>query len=328
MSDSIFDEGYRFEFFQAVRILEALYPEKERVGDSSNPQNEAVRFHARLSLAFPASEIYEISPGGENSPASMTVNFMGLTGPLGILPHPYTEYLLSRVHENDHAARDFLDIFNHRLISLFYRAWQKYHLPALYGESGRDRLSEYLLALIGMGTPGLQGRLAVREYALLLYAGLLAQRPHSTAALTAILTHYFSVPMECEQFVGYWVTVETENQSRLGKQNCRLGLDTLCGDRIWDRQSKFRLRVGPLGLDAFNRFLPGGADYEPLMQLTRFIAGSEHEFDAQLVLRAEEVPSCRLCSASGAGSQLGWSSWLKTHDFICDSDGTIVACNN
>src|SRR6266498_4733090 len=146
----LFEEGYRFEFFQAVRVLERLYRARLPVGCDSIPAKEVVRFHSLLSLTFPPSAVHDVVPSDDGaSPAQMTVAFMGLTGLLGVLPRHYTELLLERMRHKDQTLRDFLDLFNHRLISLFYRAWEKYRLPMAYEravskQEGYDRFSLHL----------------------------------------------------------------------------------------------------------------------------------------------------------------------------------------
>ena len=192
-----FAEGYRFDFFQAVRLLERLYPERQPIGHSASPAEEVVRFRARLALSFPPSAIHEITPAADAAqpaqPAQMTVAFMGLTGILGVLPRHYTELLLERGRRKDWTLRDFLDIFNHRMISLFYRAWEKYRLPIVYEAAAwrhqeTDRFSQYLFDFMGLGTKGLRGRMDVGDQVLLFYTGLLAQHPHSASALVGVLT--------------------------------------------------------------------------------------------------------------------------------------------
>src|SRR5712691_8081671 len=155
----LLDEAYRFEFFQAVRLLERMSPSRQRVGASGPPAEEIVRFRTLPSLAFPPSQIHEVrDTGGRDAPPEMTVAFLGLTGPLGLLPHPYTELLIDRVRHEDRTLWDFLDVFNHRLISFFYRAWEKYRFPIAYERDRHDPFTEYLFDLISMGTAGLKGR--------------------------------------------------------------------------------------------------------------------------------------------------------------------------
>ena len=327
MKESITEHGCRFEFFQAVRLLERLYPGRAPVGTTALPGDEVAHFAAHVTLTFPASQIQSVSvPEAENAQPKVTVNFMGLTGPSGVLPRHYTELLLEREYRKDRTLRDFLDIFNHRMISLFYRAWEKYRFPIAY-ERGQDTFTGYLSSIIGMGTPGLQRRLHVEDQGLLLYAGLFLQRPHSAAALEGILRDYFNAFVQVRQFHGHWVRLGDDNQTRLGRQNYQLGVNAICGSRVWDRQSKFRIRIGPLRHGVFENFLPGGSAYRPLMQLARLFAGLGLDFDVQLVLRAGEVPACRLQSA-GVGARLGWSSWLKVREFTQDAADTVLAGGN
>src|SRR5580698_11543089 len=155
-------EPFSFDFFQAVRLLERFFPERTSVGKFTHPENEVARFGVHPSLAFPASQIQSMD-WPEQKPAKMTVNFMGLTGPQGVLPNPYTTLLIERLRASDSSPRDFLDIFNHRIISLFYRAWRKYRFDVACEQGERDLFSRHLLSLLGLGTDGLRDRQAVSD---------------------------------------------------------------------------------------------------------------------------------------------------------------------
>jgi type VI secretion system protein ImpH len=259
----------------------------------------------------------------------MTVAFMGTTGPLGVLPHPYTELLVDRTRHKDTALREFLDLFNHRLVSLFYRAWEKYRFPVTYERGEDDRFTDHLFAVVGFGTRGLKHRQSFRDQALLYYGGLVAQRPTSVAAIEAVLGDYFGVRARVEQFVGQWLALDDESLTRLGSANSRLGVDTVAGSRVWDAQSKFRVRLGPLAFDRFTDFLPVGTAFKPAAELARLLVGEEFDFDVQLTLRADEVPACALTTKanpeSGRRPMLGWTSWLKTKPFTQDDSQVVLA---
>jgi type VI secretion system protein ImpH len=262
----------------------------------------------------------------------MTVAFMGLTGLLGVLPRHYTELLLERMRRKDEGLRDFLDLFNHRLISLFYRAWEKYRFPIAYERAvskaeGEDRFTRQLFDLIGLGTKGLRGRLEVEDEPLLFYAGLLAQHPRSASALEGLLRDYFEVPVTATQFVGQWLPLSQANRSRLGwgEANNALGESAVAGKRVWDQQAKFRLQLGPLSFTEFCQFLPSGDGFRTLVAITRFSAGEEFDFDVQLNLRAAEVPWCRLGGNGEHAVRLGWSTWLKSQEFTADADDAMFA---
>lgn len=327
VEELLFDRGYDFGFFQAVRVLAHIYPHRKQVGGEAMPSSETAHFCAHLSMNFPPGAIHLIDRAADgDGPATMTVAFLGLTGPQGILPSHYTELLIARQTEKDNALAAFLDLFNHRLISLFYRAWEKHHFVIGYERSARagvqeDKFTQYLFDLIGMGTPGLRGRLGIRDQALLRYAGLIAQRPHSASALGGMLRDYFDLPIEIEQFRGKWFPLDEPSLSFLRQEGLhnQLGVGAIAGDAVWNQQARFRVQVGPISLERFIDFLPDGEAFAELVELTRYFVGLALEFDIQLILRAPEVPWCRLTDECLDAPRLGWLGWLKTEEFREDA---------
>ncbi|HEU4386159.1 MAG TPA: type VI secretion system baseplate subunit TssG [Blastocatellia bacterium] len=325
----LLDEPYRFDFFQAVRLLERIYNERVPAGYDVEPQREVARFRTSVTLRFPPSQIQQISrdKSGE-TPPEVTVAFMGMTGPLGVLPHPYTELLIERTRYGDTALWAFLDLFNHRLISLFYRAWEKYNFPFAYERDQQDRFTEYLLDVVGFGTRGLRGRTTFPDRALIYYGGLVAQRPHSSAAIRSIVSDYFEVDAEVEQFSGQWLKLDDESVTKLGAANSRLGVDAVAGASVWDNQSKFRVRMGPLKFKEFFEFLPAGSAFEPASDVIRLLSGAELDFDLQLILKAREVPACILTTRARRKPMVGWTTWLKTRPFTTDDRQVVLQARN
>lgn len=339
IEELLFREGFQFEFFQAVRLLERVFPERAPVGRDARPDEEVVRFLVHNSLTFPPSSIHDLSrPEGEG-PATMAVAFMGLTGPSGVLPRHYTELVLEQSRRRDHAIARFFDIFNHRTISLFYRAWQKYRVPIAHEQASlpgaaEDPFTGSLYAHFGMGTPGLRGRLEVEDATFVFYAGLLAQQPRSAGALEGMLTDYFGVPAAVGQLRGQWLPIEEENRSRVGRAgrpgeddrgaHNALGRTAVLGKRFWDQQAGFRLRLGPLGYEQFSELLPSGRRFGVLAQLTRFFVGQGLDFDVQLELKADDVPLCRLGDRTSAAPRLGWSTWLGGAARTRNADDTVL----
>jgi type VI secretion system protein ImpH len=322
----LFDAPYRFEFFQAVRLLRRLYADRVRVGVEGPPRREAVRFRAQNSLAFPASEVPRIDPPAEEgAPPSLTVAFMGLTGPLGVLPRHYTEFAMARRRERDETLAAFFDLFNHRMVSLFFRAWEKYR-PALAREGGGpDPLAAALLALMGLGTAGLGERHVFPDAALLLHAGSFAQRRRPAIMLERLLRQHFGLEVEVRQFTGRWLALDPADRSALGPDGPHNGLGTglTLGARIWDEQGKFRLRLGPLTYQQFLRFLPDGPEFVALCQMTRLFVDGGLDFDVQLVLKADEVPGCRLARGPAAGPRLGRYAWVKSRPATEDAEDAV-----
>ncbi len=334
-------DGRRFDFFQAVRLLERLYPARQPVGREASREPEVVRFRSRPDLSFPPTDVDEIRVDENGDRAEMTVSFMGLIGPHGVLPRHYTLLAAERERANDGALHAFLDLFHHRMVSLFYRAWERYRFPVEFeraaiaqgatggdpasrvANGGLDRLSQHLLDLIGAGTGGILGSLEIDLRTLLFNAGLLAGRARSASALKGLLHGYFSVPTAILQFTGQWLAIPLASRTRLGRSNAALGSESVLGERYWDPQTKFTVRIGAVDDEGFRRFLPRGDAFGPLVQITRFFAGEELDFDIQLVVEAAQVPECRLSSRDGGGAQLGWSSWLKTRPFERDADDPV-----
>ncbi|MFO0958185.1 MAG: type VI secretion system baseplate subunit TssG [Isosphaeraceae bacterium] len=358
-------EPYRFSFFRAVRLLELADPSRPPVGyfGEYGPRDEAVRFSTRLSLEFPSSEIHDCTlpeAGGDGGAGAgprpqprITVAFLGLIGRMGVLPFAYTEELLRA--PIDRAGRkqlpavlDFLDMFQHRLISLFYRAWEKYRIapqweralrqeragsPRSGGESrgpaGLDVVSGRFLALMGLGPPSLRDRQGVADSHLLFFTNLYAMQHRSAAGLERLLCDYFGRPAEVRTFEGQWLHLRPDQRTRLGRTGAFATLggpggDAVAGRKAWDDPSKFRVRVGPIDFATFRAFLPGGRSSTPLFELTRLYVRGEFDFDLQLVLLADEVPDCRIGRAtrSGAGV-LGRSAWLKSRPFAEDRDDAV-----
>lgn len=331
LEEALFEHGYEFEFFQAVRLLARMFPARKPVGCTARPEEEVARFGARLSMAFPPSAVHDIEQIPDLAdPVRMTVAFLGLTGTQGILPLCYTEWMIARDAAKDDTLAAFFDLFNHRLVSLFYRAWEKHRPPVLYElwtARGRqpDPFTESLFDLIGMGTPGLRGRMRIHDESLLLYAGLIAQRPHSASALRGILRDYFSVPVEIDQCLGDWYQLEEADRCYLSAELERnqLGEGAFLGEEAWNQQARFRIRVGPLGLERFLEFLPNGRAMAKLVQLTRYLVSQAMAFDVQVFLRAGEVPYCRLDDEGVDAPRLGWMGWLKTGEFATDADDAV-----
>jgi type VI secretion system protein ImpH len=243
--------------------------------------------------------------------------------------------MLERKEAKDETLAAFLDLFNHRLVSFFYRAWEKHRPPVLYelgAARGRtpDPFTHALFDLVGMGTDGLRGRMRVHDESLVLYAGLIAQTPHSASALRAILRDYFGVSIEIDQCVGDWYVLEEADRCYLEPEMERnqLGESAFLGDQVWNQQGRFRIRVGPVGLGRFLDFLPDGRAMAKLVQFTRYLAGQALAFEVQVFLRAEDVPYCRLDDEGHDAPRLGEMAWLKTGEFVTAAGDAVTAWVN
>jgi type VI secretion system protein ImpH len=317
-------EPYCFQFFQAVRLIERLYPERSPVGLFVSPQSEVVQFSSVPTLSFPASEIQDFQLG-KSGPPNLFVNFMGLSAAVGVLPHAYTEFLLERAKAKDRGPGDFFDIFNHRIISLFYRGWQKYRFYIAFERTGSsdDLISERLLDLVGLGTNSLRGRMEIADEACLYYAGLLSARRPTAQGLKQLIEDYFEVPVSVDQFTGTWRRLPPQNRSFLRDTGAfceQLGLGTIVGDEAFDYHGAVTLRIGPLSFDRYREFLPGARGNQELRAWLRLYTNREFDYVIQLVLERDEVPRMKLGEAGEGASRLGLVSWVKNRSLDRDPD--------
>lgn len=326
LGESLGSDAASFEFFQAVALLQQLSSELRPVGGFSSPQEEVVHFRVNPRLGFPASEIQEIR-FSEAGPAEMLVNFMGVTGPLGVLPYPYSELVIERLHAKDRSLASFLDIFNDRAISLFFRAWLRARLHVSYGAGARDFLTQHLRDLLGLGTTGLSERQQVEDEALMPFVSLLAMQPRSATALEQVLTEYFQVPIEVEQFTGAWYPIDRAMQCEMDEDDSmstQVGCGAVVGDAVWDRQGRTRIRIGPLSLERYLEFLPEGSAYPSLRAITRFFSNDCVDFEVQLILDRNDVPAIELDADAEQSARLGWVSWARTKPFDANAQDTIL----
>ena len=234
IKERLFEEFYGFSFFKAVDLLESLFPDKKPLGQTMIPEEEAVRFSVKPGFSFPPSDISGLEHVDDEMPVQMAVTFMGLVGPNGVLPHWYNQMAEERNGQKDFSLTAFLDLFHHRLITLFYLAWKKHRFPENYVPGARDRLSRYMLSLSGLGTSGLSKMIGLPEESLAFYSGLLSRSAPSAVAIKAAVTYLSGVNVEVDQFIEQMIPMDPEDQTQLGLDNAQLGIDTICGCYVWD----------------------------------------------------------------------------------------------
>ncbi len=321
--DTLIKQAEKYDFFHAVRVIERQFKTQEnklsnKVGHDSHPAQEAIQFKVNQSVSFPGRTIHkinEIHNSDNEFTVEMLVSFFGLTGTKGVLPHHYTEMILQQERKKDKTLANFLDIFNHRLLSLFYRAWEKYKLPIQlenYIRSGdtTDGFSQCLGNLTNSLSTGL-------DTTKVFYGGHFAKQVRSASNLKHILSDFLEMDVEIHQFEGQWLFLQSSDQSRLafssskkGQYN-QLGRNLALGKRIWDTQSKFTMELKPDSLEKFNSLLPGGDIDETLCNLTRQYVGNGMNFDIKMSLPSIEVPACQLIKSNKYTPKLGWNTWTK-----------------
>ena len=355
-AQALSDQGHAYDFFQAISLLEKL-----DCNDTPHQfDDDRVRFVTSPDLSFPASSIQRIDlPQQPSERATVTVNFMGLTGPSGVLPRHYTEKVMEVERDADAKTRSTLrgwfDMFTSRFIWSMYRAWKKMRIDRSLPESQGPKstpspFAQGLFSLIGFGLGSLRSRLQVRtnntshspedaatedrirDWALLRHSSTLARRRRSAAQISRVLSDYFQVPVLVEQFQGQWLELDTDCQTRLGDASAssQLGVSAVVGRRVWDIESKLRLRVGPLTAEQFDSLLPYHSTdkarrrFIMLCQMARLLLGPEYDFDVQLVLDPQSVPMLKLSGSEDTEpSRLGWNTWLAQREATHDLDDAV-----
>ncbi len=340
--DRMLHAGWKFDFFQAVWLLERLCAGATPVGLRGPVTSEAIQFRPHVALGFPPTDVRRIAArpaeGDQEHRFRLDVTFMGLYGVSTPLPLHYAVDVLRSVDpyaitaeasgdtglaqrepaaaraSDTNPTRDFLDLLHHRLISLFYRAWTKYRYDRAFGLPGRDSVTEYLLWLIGHSRAADEDVIGVCPLRLLRYAGVLTQHPRSAVTLEGVLTDYWDgLPVEVEQFRGRWVPLHDADRNVIGLGNCTLGVDLTVGDQVYDLSGAFTVTVGPVDWQTYLSFVPDGQRYARTQSLVELYRSDPLSFDIQVRLRAGQVPELGLTSDDAAG-RLGFTSWLRTDE--------------
>jgi type VI secretion system protein ImpH len=298
---------HRYDFYQTLRRLECLHRDKPRWGSAARPLDEPIRLGQDPDLTFAPAALASFNPGADGQPGRLQVRVFGLMGPNGPLPLYLTEYVRERLRNaNDPTLSRFLDVLQHRFVALFYRAWAQAQPHVSHDRPEDDRFASWVAALIGFGSKALRGRDTVPDLGKFYHSGRLVHQTRPAEGLVAIVRDFFRVPAQVERFVGQWLTLDVPERSSLARVGTVLGGGAVLGESVWDCQSRFRLRLGPLSYAQYESFLPGGSRLRQLIDWVRLYVNVELDWDLQLRLLAQEVPSAHL----GGGERLGWSTWL------------------
>jgi len=320
LEESLQQEPHRYGFFQVMRLIECAYPDKARFGQSQRPSHEPpVRLGQYVSLTFESSTLSSFNRRKDGLMPLLKQRFLGLFGTNGPLPTHLTEYIHERIHyHRDHTLAGFADMFHHRMICLFYRAWANTEPTVSFDRPQHDRFSTYIASLAGFGFKSLCERDAMPDLAKFYYTGFLSNQSKSAEGLRALLADYFRLNVNVEQFVGEWLTIQPSDLTRLGESPLtgELGRSVILGSHVWGCQHKFRIRFGSLNLHEYVSLLPNGYRLEQLTAIIRNYSGDELSWDVLLVLKKTQVPQTRL----GEMTHLGWTSWLGERSNDHDAD--------
>lgn len=300
---------WRYDLFQLLRRIDAQGGERYPLGRAPLPKFEPLRIGQQPSMGFAPSTVAEVRQREENGLHDVSILSFGLFGPNGPLPVHMTEYARERIHHHqDHSLSAFADLFHHRLTLLFYRAWADAQPAVSLDRNDNRRFEGYLASLIGMGQPAQMSKGSLSAHARFTHAGHLTRHGRDPEGLEKILRNYFNVPVRLVANVPQWMPLSTREQAQLGegRRLPRMGESAFLGIAVRDVQHKFRLEIGPLSADDYNRFLPGEGWVTELRDWVRQYAGVEFEWETRVILRADAVQGATL----GSAGRLGYNTWL------------------
>jgi type VI secretion system protein ImpH len=294
--------------FAALRRIEQVYRDRPRLGESRKVADDPIRIAQRPHLYFAPSEVSSVE-AGEDGLTHLAQHGFGVFGPNGALPLHLTELAYAREFQfDDPTFAAFINTFQHRFASLFYRAWADLDPCTSFDRPQEDRFRLFVGAMIGLGAPAAQDRDSVPDYAKLARSGLFGPQSRSAESLERIIAEYFELDVQLVQFVGGWLDIPEEARCRIGRdpQYATLGVNATLGASTWQCQSRFEIVLGPLAIGEFVNFLPGARGLSQLKALVRLYTNEEWSWQVRLLLRPGDIPPIRL----GDSGWLGWTSWL------------------
>ncbi|MBA2920547.1 type VI secretion system baseplate subunit TssG [Sphingomonas sp. MAH-20] len=316
---------------QAARFVEQLALRsgcEAEVGRDAYPGEEPIRFLASDRMALAANDVVDADARGEQF--ALTVNVLGLAGATPALPPVYSELQLQRRRLRDFAFARFLNLFDHRALSFFYRIARKFAWPLLAERAGKgqpDPVASALISVAGLSTEGVRARLDLSDAALVPLVPHLADARRSAASVETVLRHLTGLPLRVVQACPVWMAVPETEQSRLsgiGSQSAQLGgrWSAMIGAAVLDVQHHYIVEIGPVSYAQIQAFCGGSEARRVVSQLCVLAAGLEHRPSIRLLIRAGDIPPLRLGDDS-APALLGWTSWTGAPE---GENGIVADC--
>jgi type VI secretion system protein ImpH len=311
------ERPWQHGFVPLMRKLAAADPGQPPVGMAQRPQQESFRLGQQASLAFAPRELakVEVKPGPDEQLRAFIKLFgLGTLGPNGALPIHFTELVRERVEaKRDNTLADFIDLFHHRAFTHIYRAWSQSQSAAGLDRADQETFSTYI-ARLGGDEPSEVQHTALAPHARWASSAHRVRAARNPDGLVSTLERFFGVSVQLREYMLQWMPIEPQDQCRLGQasESSVLGQGAMAGEVVPDRQSRFRLTIGPLGMDGYLRLTPQGSptgkDLPALIDIVRSFIGFEYVWEVELLINRNAAPQAQL----GDGTQLGWSTWMAS----------------
>jgi len=320
--EDISENPHQFGFYEAMRLIECYYKDRTRLGETLKSADDMIRLGQTPTTAFAPATLSTVSTE-KDTLMHLKVYFFGMFGPNGALPLHLTEYANERVRTaRDESFIHFMDMFHHRLLCLFYRAWANKEPTVHFDRPELDRFHIYTGSLLGIGTQAIQDRDRMPDNSKMHYAGHMSTQTHHAEGLSSVLQAFFQVPVKIKEYIGEWLEIPEHSRCLLGTslEGGKLGEDAVLGGQSWQRQFKFRVLIGPMCLDEYEGLLPGKDKLKQVSAILKNYVGMEMTWDINLILEKDDVPKTRL----GSFGQLGWSTWLSSKPMKADADDFLT----
>lgn len=291
----------RMNFYRFCQLLEKQRTGKPPLGATSHPDDDPVRFCPHPGMGFPVGELksVEYAQEGDSTPSVIRTTFMGLYGVDSPLPTAYLDDITQRREGHD-ALQSFLDIFNHRVLTQFYRIWRKYSYPATFEAGGTDSISQSLLGLVGLGIPGTARHIATPVSRFLSLLGVLRQPAKTGEGIQALVSllatdtrvnvsPYCLRPVDISRPSGFYAD-----------EDFLLDGNTPLGDEAMDVSSQLLIALITDNQEDVRGWQPDGELYADFLVMLRVYLG--WRFKARITL----TTATRLLSVPPLGEEPFW----------------------
>lgn len=302
----------KMNFYRFCQLLEQMCADEPILGKYETPVADPLRFAPSVDMSFPASELKYIERAPYvNRPTTVRTRFLGLYGVDSILPHGLLDNIIRR-EENYQVMTDFLDMFNHRVITQFYRIWLKYHYPASFLSGGKDPISQCLLGLTGLGVEGTVEQIGTPSSRFLALLGLITQKTRTAEGIVGVVRVLVEdAEVTVGEFYPVWQSIN--NPAQLGgKGQQRVGLDggAILGSRFRECNQTVHIGITPQHEEQIIDLLPDGQLHHDLLALLRAYLGYQVDAKMTLYIQRRFLPRSQLISKN---SRLGQTaSFTKT----------------